>query len=155
MRALDESWPDRPEWLDMLTAILEKNAVEPGDGWFRTAVAQTRFDWKSTQKQYDRNGDDRIGRDEFPGSEEDFARLDRDRDQVLTESDFDFETAAPTTASGSVIFSRADLNGNGKVSRDEFDELFRANDSGGQGFLSLSDLQEAIPQPPRATPGSG
>ena len=29
----------------MLTDILEMNPIEAGDGWFRTAVVQTRFPW--------------------------------------------------------------------------------------------------------------
>src|SRR5262245_51161648 len=44
-------------------------------------------------------------------------------------------------------FSRADRDGNGKVTKEEFEALFRAADSGGSGFLSLTDLQEAFPMP--------
>ena len=66
----------------------------PSYGWFRTAVAQTRFDWESTRKRYDRDGDRRIARGEFPGSDAEFARLDRDRDQLLTAADFDFSASA-------------------------------------------------------------
>ena len=43
--ALEESWPDHPEWVDMLTAILQDEPMSSTYGWFRTAVAQTRFDW--------------------------------------------------------------------------------------------------------------
>ena len=46
-----------------------------------------------------------------------------------------------------MLFSRADRDGNGKVTREELDAFFQASDSGGQGFLSLSDLQEAFPMP--------
>ncbi len=63
-------------------------------GWFRTAVAQTRFDWDSTRKRYDRDGDGRIARAEFPGGDADFARLDRDHDKSLTAADFDFSASA-------------------------------------------------------------
>ena len=45
---------------------------------------------------------------------------------------------------------RADRDGNGKVTREELEAFFRAADSGGQGFLSLSDLQEAFAPPPAA-----
>ena len=41
----------------MLTDILEMNPIEAGDGWFRTAMAQTRFPWDSTRKRFDRNGE--------------------------------------------------------------------------------------------------
>jgi len=148
-RALEESWPERPEWVDMLADILQGSQLGPNDGWFRSAVAQTRFDWKATCERWDRNGDRRITREEFPGSDLDFARLDRDRDRVLTESDFDFSPHALTPSPGALLFSRADRDGNGKLTREEFDDFFKSCDSGGQGFLSLSDLQEAIRAPQR------
>jgi thiol-disulfide isomerase/thioredoxin len=64
----------------------------------------------------------------------------------LTSADFDF--SAPNAPSpGGMIFSRADRDGNGKVTREELDALFRASDTGGEGFLSLADLQEAFAMP--------
>jgi hypothetical protein len=99
-RALDESYPDRPEWVDMLADILQGSQLGPGDGWFRRAVAQTRFGWQETRKHLDRDGDGRIAREEFPGPDTDFARLDRDRDRVLTETDFDFSPHALAPSPG-------------------------------------------------------
>jgi hypothetical protein len=155
-RALAESWPERPEWVDMLADILQGSQLGPNDGWFRTAVAQTRFDWKATAERFDRNRDGRIAREEFPGSDPDFAQLDRDHDRALTAVDFDFSPHALTPSVGSVLFSRCDRDGNGKVTREELDQFFQACDSGGQGFLSLSDLQEAFNTPPRpVVPSSG
>jgi hypothetical protein len=153
--ALRDAWPDHPEWVAMLADILEKNPLEAGDGWFRTAVAQTRFDWDSTRKRYDRDGDGRIKREEIPVGDADFARLDRSRDGVLTRTDFDFSTSAPAPSPGALLFARADRDANGKVTREELDAFFRATDTGGQGFLSLSDLQESLPQPVRSPQNSG
>jgi hypothetical protein len=147
-RALDDSWPERPEWVDMLTDILEGSQLGPNDGWFRRAVAQTRFDWKAARERYDRDGDGRVGRTEFPGGDADFARLDRDHDRSLTEADFDFSPHALMPSPGALLFLRADRDGNGKVTREEFEAFFNASDGGGQGFLSLSDLQEALPAAP-------
>ncbi len=92
-KILQEAWPDRPEWLDMYTAILADEAMGPNYGWFRTAVTQTRFNWDATRKRFDRDGDNRIARKEFPGRDADFARLDRDRDGTLTQADFDFSSS--------------------------------------------------------------
>jgi hypothetical protein len=149
VEALDDSWPDHPEWVDMLTGILDEEPMGPSFGWFRTAVAQTRFDWNSTRKRFDRNGDARIVRQEFPGTDADFARLDRDHDKALTAADFDFSGSALTPAPGAMVFSKADRNGNGKVTREEIEAFFKSTDSGGMGFLSLADLQEAFATPPR------
>jgi thiol-disulfide isomerase/thioredoxin len=157
-QALQDAWPDHPEWVDMLTAILQDEPMSSTYGWFRTAVAQTRFDWEASKKRYDRNGNGQIDRTEFPGSDGDFARLDRDRNKALTRADFDFSNSALAPSPGSMVFMRLDRDGSGKVSREELDEFFQTIDSGGQGFLSLADLQEAFTPPPasaRPSPASG
>ena len=74
------SWPDHPEWLAMLADILRGSQLGPEDGWFPKAVARTRFGWDATRDRLDRDGDGRVARAEFPGTDADFARLDRDRD---------------------------------------------------------------------------
>ncbi len=159
-QALQESWPDHPEWVDMLTAILQDEPMSATYGWFRTAVAQTRFDWESSRKRFDRDGDGRIARSEFPGSDADFARLDRNRDKSLAAADFDFSGSALVASPGAMVFARADADGNGKVTREELNAFFKAADKGGEGFLSLSDLQElftppAAPAQSRPSAGSG
>ena len=128
----------------MLVGILNDEPMGTSFGWFRTAVAQTRFDWAATRKRFDRDGDGRIARGEFPGGDGDFARLDRDHDKALTAADFDFSGSSLASSPGSMLFMRADADGNGKVTREELDAFWKAADSGGEGFLSLSDLQEAV-----------
>jgi hypothetical protein len=154
VKALNESWPDHPEWVDMLVAILSDEPMSANYGWFRTAVAQTRFDWAATLKRYDRDGDRRIARSEFPGDDSDFSRLDRDRDKALSAADFDFSVSALSSSPGALLFMRADSDGNGKVTREELDAFWKAADRGGEGFLSLSDLQEAFAPPPARPTGS-
>ncbi len=153
--ALRESWPDHPEWVDMLTGILEEEPMGPDFGWFRTARTQTRFDWNATRRRFDRDGDGRVTRKECPASDADFARLDRNHDGVLTPPDFDFSGSSLAPSPGSMLFARVDRDGNGKVTRDELEAFFRASDTDGQGFLSLSELQEAFAPPTSPPPGSG
>ena len=154
-KALEEAWPDRPEWLDMYTDILQGSQLGPNDGWFRRAVAQTRFDWPSTLARLDKDKDGKVSRGEFPGSDADFARLDRDRDKALTAPDFDFTPHALSPTPGMMMFMRADRDGNGKVTRDEVDAFFKAADSGGLGYLSLADMQDAFRSAPRPAPTAG
>jgi len=153
--ALRDAWPDHPEWVDMLAAILDDEPMSSKFGWFRTAVAQTRFDWESTRKRFDRDGNGQIARQEFPGGGADFARLDRDHDKALGAADFDFSGSSLAPSPGAMVFSRVDRDGNGKITRDELEAFFRATDSGGQGFVSLSDMQEVFDQPPRTSGSSG
>jgi hypothetical protein len=149
-KALDDSWADRPEWVDMLADILQGSQLGPNDGWFRRAIAQTRFDWAAVRQRFDRDGDGRITQTELPASDADFARLDRDLDRALTEVDFDFSPNALTATPGAMLFLRADRDGNGKVTRDEFDALFQQL-GGGQEFLSLADVEAAFRTPVRPT----
>ncbi len=153
--ALRESWPDHPEWVDMLTGILEDEPMGPDFGWFRTAKSQTRFGWDAVRRRFDRNHDGRVTPQEISAGD-DFARLDRNHDGVLTPPDFDFSGSALAPSMGSMLFMRADHNGNGKVTREELEAFFRAADTGGEGFLSLSDLQDAFAPPaPARSAGSG
>ena len=94
------TWPDPPEWVAMLIDILKGSQLGPGDGWFKKAVAQTRYDWADARRRLDRDRDGRIDRGEFPGADADFARLDRDRDGALTERDFDFSAHALDALAG-------------------------------------------------------
>ncbi|WP_422923499.1 deiodinase family protein [Singulisphaera sp. PoT] len=150
---LEAVWPDQPEWVAMLVDILSGSQLGPGDGWFRKAVAQTRYNWKSVAAELDRDGDNSISRQEFGGSDKDFARLDRDRDASLTPADFDFSAHALTPSLGMMTFYKTDRDGNGKVTRAEFDGLFRAMGGDETGYLSLSDFQQAFVFPPRRPSG--
>jgi hypothetical protein len=146
--ALRESFPDHPEWLDMFTAILEDEPMGPDFGWFRTAKSQNRYGWDASRRRYDRDGNGRISRHELAASDADFARLDRDRDGVLSIFDFDFSGSSLAPSPGAMLFYMMDRDGNGKVSREELDGFFKGADTGNQGFLSLSDLQEVFSPPP-------
>ncbi len=155
LERLEAIWPNPPEWLSMLVDILSGSQLGPGDGWFRQAVAQTRYGWKEAAAEFDRDRNGEISRTEFGGSDADFARLDRERDGTLTPADFDFSAHALTPSPGMMVFFRADRDGNGKVTRAEFDGIFRAMGGDETGFLSLSDFQQTFAMPSRRPSGGG
>ena len=134
---------------------LSDEPMSPTYGWFRTAVAQTRFDWESTRKRFDRDGDGRIARAEFPGGDADFARLDRDHDKALSAADFDFSASSLAPSPARWCFRASIATATARSRAMSSTHSFRAADSGGQGFLSLSDLQEVFDQPPRTASRSG
>ena len=146
-KILQEAWPDRPEWLDMYTAIIDDEIMGPKYGWFRTAVTQTRCGWEATCKRYDHDGNRRIARKEFPGSDADFARLDRDRDGALTEVDFDFSNSYSPPSPGAFLFSRLDRDGNGKLTREELEAFFHAAD-----WTRRASCRGPISKPPSRRP---
>ncbi len=146
---LAEAWPDRPEWLDMYTDILQGSQLGARDGWFRRAVPQIRYNWEATKKAYDRDGNGTVAASEFPGSEADFARLDRNGDHGLTAADFDFNTPQSSAQPGTQVFLRMDRDANGKVSREEFQAFFDQLGGGSEGFLSLSEVQDILKPAPQ------
>lgn len=152
---LERAWPDHPEWVAMFVDILQGSQLGPGDGWFRKAVAQTRYTWDAARARLDADEDGSVARGEFPGPDADFARLDRDGDGALTARDFDFSAHALTPSPGMMLFYRADRDGNGKVTAEEFEGVFRMLDGEQTGFLSLDDLQRAFTPPSRGRGSSG
>jgi Ca2+-binding EF-hand superfamily protein len=131
----------------MLDHILSGSRLGPGEGWFALAQAQTRFGWEYVQKVYDVDSDERITADEFAGTKTDFARLDRDGDNALTAEDFDWSEDSLSPSPGLMLFFQADRDANGKITREEFADLFESLDTTSQGFLSLDELRDQF-QPP-------
>lgn len=134
----------------MLEDILQGRRLGPGDGWFRVSVTQNRYDWPSVASRYDHNQDGQISQDEFPGSAADFARLDRDRDGVITQADLDWRDHALANSPGAVLFRSADRDGNGKLTRDEWLDLYQELDSDSISFITLDDLRHRFPMPNEA-----
>ena len=132
---------------EMLEDILKGRRLGPDDGWFRVALSQTRYDWSSLAARYDQNSNGKIERAEFPGCEDDFQRLDRDKDMFLTADDLSWKDHALAKSPGAVFFRLADQDGNGKVTQDEFTQLFGRLDSDSAGFVSLDDVRERLQEP--------
>ncbi len=151
---LEKLWPNHPESLAMLADILQGSRLGPTDGWFRKAVAKTRFDWKSAKFCFDKDDDNRISAEEFSGSAKDFGRLDRDHDGAITSADFDFSANALAPSPGMMLFMRADRDGDGKLTKTEIEAFFARNDADGLGYLSLDDAKNifAAAPPPTANP---
>lgn len=141
---LADELKDRPQGSEaeaMLQSIREGSRMGPDDGWFALAKAQSRFTWEAIQAKYDSDEDDRIAREEFPGTDSDFERLDRDSDRGINAEDFDWSESATARTSGAMLFYQADRDGNGKVTREEFASVFDSFDTEKTGYLALDDLR--------------
>jgi thiol-disulfide isomerase/thioredoxin len=151
LEALRRELPAEAEARVMLEDIVLGHRLGPEDGWFRVALSQNRFDWAAVAHRYDKNADGQIKQDEFPGSTDDFGRLDRDHDGAITERDLSWKDHSLTTSSGSLLFRLADRDVNGKVDRDEFAGLFAKLDADGSGILALDELREQLVEPAGAS----
>jgi Ca2+-binding EF-hand superfamily protein len=147
-----EQDPNQPEWLVMFADILQGSRLGATDGWFKKAVAQTRYPAKEMVARHDRDGNGRIEPAELGASEADFARLDRDKDGTITEKDLTWREHALAMSPGAMLYYEADDDSDGRVTREELDALFQRADSDGQGFLSLDDLRALLPMPSMGPP---
>lgn len=149
---LNEEWKEHPEWLAMYADILQGSRLGPGEGWFKKAVSQTRYSYDATCKTFDRDGDKQISKEEFSGGDESFLRLDRNRNQILDQQDWDWSAHALAPTPGMVLFRLGDNDGNGQLNRKEWEGLFDRLTRKEAEFLSMQDLQEALSpagMPPR------
>ena len=102
--------------------------------------ASQRAEFEATFARFDRNGDGRITRDEFPLDVTFFDRLDLNRNGVLTRSEI--ERAIPNRAALEQQVGAYDRNGDGVITRDEFPgdaATFARLDRNRDGVLSSAD----------------
>jgi Ca2+-binding EF-hand superfamily protein len=102
-------------------------------------------------KRFDHDHDGKVERDQFPGSDEKFAELDKDGDGVLTEKDFPAAPAKPPApqevppAAGGLM-ATMDKDGDGKLSRAEFrgsNDEWRALDRNQDGWVDAEEAKAA------------
>jgi hypothetical protein len=142
---LAADWNDRPEWGDMLIALLQGEDLRPPFGWYRPSELKFGFDWLSAN--CDANADGLIDKDELPRDTPDldrvFSRLDRDLDGKLQRPDFDYVTSRPATVpqmASQFLFSLLDTDSNGRLTNAELQNLVSDADHDKTGFLTAEDL---------------
>ncbi len=139
------------EAIAMLDSIVKGSTLGGDDGWFPLAKSQNRFNWGYVVTTFDTNSDQEISRNEFNGTDDDFARLDRNGDKRLLAKDFDWSEHSLTATPGFIMFFMADRDANGKVTRDEFAALFDQLAGDKSDYLAIDDLRtQFIPPPPGA-----
>ena len=150
VKELRDSLPKDSEAIAMLEGILEGSHLNAEDGWFKLSKSQNRFGWDYVRQRFDTDHDDKVIASEFTGSEDDFSRLDRNDDEKLTEADFDWSKHSLTVTPGFMMFFMADRDANGKLTREEFLNLFDQLGAREDGYLAIDDLREQFlpPQPP-------
>ncbi len=100
---------------------------------------------RPTLAELDQDGNGRLSRNEFPGPDEAWRRLDRNADGWISAEELEGAgPPAPPAPGGdrAEAFRRADTDGDGRVSRREFrgtDTLFDRLDRNHDGFLDAQD----------------
>jgi Ca2+-binding EF-hand superfamily protein len=146
---LAADWKQRPEWADMLIMLLKGEQMGPGLGWFKPS--EKKYDWEWISDRFDANSDGKISPEELgvkdPGSDQFFARLDRDHDGFLTPADFDHfgrQQATPASMMSYYMTALFDTDSNGRITPEELAAFLKRADADKTGFITSEDLFHAL-----------
>lgn len=133
-----------PEGAKMLLAIVQGSQMGPGEGWF--GPAQSKFDFQWLARACGQDTATEIPRDAFPGPDDLFRVLDRNRDGRIEAMDLDWSPSSPLvqqTYQLNRIFRRIDTQGAGAITREEWGAFFEKA-AGGSDLLTADDFAGAL-----------
>ncbi len=107
--------------------------------------------------EFDANQDGIVSRNEYPGSDEAFQRLDGNRDGDVSATEVMNSLQRKGTSGGNLI-DRFDADKDGKVSKDEFprsDEQFTRLDANGDGYITEDEAPSGRGKGGRGSRGGG
>ena len=146
---IERDWQDRPEWAEMLVALLKGRGMRLGEGWFQQS--QSLYDWLWLSSEFDGDLNGRIEPQELPENRvlgKFVRRLDADRDGTITLRDLSGQSSGPAAMMAGQLFYQWDRDSNGKISKEEISAFFENADADDQGFLTPDDLRRAFAPPP-------
>ncbi|MEI8384217.1 MAG: deiodinase family protein [Planctomycetota bacterium] len=132
-----------PEAIRMYLAIVRGPRISANDGWF--GPAQSRFGWTWLVERHGTAAAETIGKDDFQGTPEWFQRLDRNRDGKIMAEDLDWSDRNSWVQQSYLVnrlFRKADPNGDGELTREEWLAFFDKAAQTKQSFNS-DDLRDA------------
>ena len=138
----------------MLAAVESGGKMDGNAGWWGPSAS--RYDWTWLAKQFDRNGDGVVDRKELGDHADYFESLDRDRNGVVTAEDLDWSDKSAflkQQAQVNQVFRSMDKDGDGKISREEWEAAYERL-AGDKGGFQVADLQAFLfPSPKNAGKG--
>lgn len=133
-----------PEWFIKLLDIALKDPMRGTSS--PLAVSRSPYGWEWLAQRHGVGVAEALKRTNFRGPKELFDRLDRNGDGVLEVADFDWSDRSPFVHQQAVamsLFNRLNTDGNGEVSAQEWQALFKQI-AGDKGTLTTDDLRRAL-----------
>jgi hypothetical protein len=128
---------NRPSILSpILAAALLALAADPGVA--RPTGAPSGPDSQEFVQRFDRDNDDRVSREEFPGSAEHFQALDSDGDGFVNAAEA--PQGPPDGRHPRGLLQRMDTDADGQLSQEEWLAHFKQLDRNGDGFVNADEL---------------
>lgn len=134
----------QPESVRMLLAVAKGSMMGSGDGWFGPAAQRYTWDWLAARHGVSEG--EAITAENFQGPAHWFARLDRNKDGRILPEDLDWSDRNPWVQQSYLVnrlLRRMDPNGDGKLTRDEWQAFFDKA-SGGKEQIVSEDLRDVI-----------
>jgi thiol-disulfide isomerase/thioredoxin len=144
-----------PEAVRMLLGIV-RGRMRSGEGWYGPAAARYSWRWLAELHGVPESGG-AIPADKFRGSDNWFARLDRDRNGRVTADDLDWSDRNPwvqRSAQVGYLFDGMEANGDGRLTREEVLAFFESA-AGGKDHLLPEDLRDRLLSDAYSPAGAG
>jgi hypothetical protein len=128
----------------MLRAILSGSMMGQGDGWFKPA--ESRYTWNWLAERFDVKKKGKIKEEDWTGPQALFMRLDRDRNGVISEDDFDWSSKSAYVKQINQAYQwlrTVDPNKDQKLTREEWNELFDKLTQG-KTYLNADDVRALL-----------
>lgn len=135
---------EAPEAVRMLIDISHGSQMLPGEGWFGPAKSKYSLDWLLAQHQAEKGKP--LAADDFRGLPHWLARIDRNKDGMVTPEDLDWSDRNPWVQRANMVtrfFRRMDPDADGLVSEGEWNGFFRRV-AQGQDAITPDDLIDAL-----------
>ena len=101
---------------------------------------------KGYLNKHDENGDGKLSKDEFPGSDKAFGKLDQNQDGYIDKGEAHKARKERSQKKTQAYLIKYDKNGDGKLSKDEFsgsDEAFEKFDKNQDGYIDEIEARKA------------